>query len=81
MEKHVFANWSYGDLSYFLIALTLIELQITRIPGIEDYALGVLIHRAPVVHRLQQLFAEVFALELRMNPQQWQQVYLSLIHI
>lgn len=51
MKKHVLSDRSYRNLADFLIALTLIELEITRISRVYDDALRVLIHRAPIVQR------------------------------
>lgn len=75
VEKHVFENRPYSDLANLFITLPLIELQITRIPSVEYYTLGMLVDGAPVMHGCEQLLAEVPTLKLRMNPQQRQDMH------
>lgn len=67
MKEYVLADRPYRDLSDLFITLAFIELQIARITRIQHHALGMLIHSTPIVHRLQQLFAEMLPLELRVH--------------
>ncbi len=59
MKEHVFSDRPYSDLAYFLVALSLIELEITRVSGVDDDTLRVFVYRAPVVQGRQQLLAQV----------------------
>ena len=52
VKKHMFSDRSHSNFADFLVALSLIELQITRIPSVNDDALRVLIHCTPIVDRL-----------------------------
>ncbi|GBH18080.1 Divalent metal cation transporter [Pseudomonas syringae pv. actinidiae] len=76
MKKHVLSDGSYRYLSDFLIALSFVELEITRVPGINDDALRIFVHGAPVVQRCKQLLAQVLAqfltLKLRVQPDERQ---------
>lgn len=52
MEEHPFPDRSYSDLTNFFIALALVKGQVMLIAGVEHYALGAWLIRAPVVHGL-----------------------------
>ena len=67
----MFTDWPYSNLSDFLIALSLIKLQITRIARVEHHALRGFVDGAPLMQRCEQLLAKVTTLKLRVDPQQW----------
>ena len=72
MEKYMFSDRSYFYFTDFLIAVSIIEIQIIAIAGVEDDAFRVLVLRAPVVQCLQQLFPVVSPLQIGMYAEQRQ---------
>ena len=75
MKKNVLTHRPNRHLTDLLVALTLVERQVTRVAGVEHNPLGMLVHSAPVVYRLQQLLAVMLTLELWVNTQQWQDMH------
>ena len=75
MEEDVFDDRPYCHLADFFVALPLIEVQVARVAGVDDQALGGFVLGAPLMHRFQQLLAIMLALELRVHAKQRQQVH------
>src|SRR5690606_28433189 len=72
MEEHMLDDRADGQLANFLVALALVEVQITGIARVQYHALRAGVLRAPVMQRGEQLLTPVLALELRVNAQQRQ---------
>ena len=70
MEKDMFHHRPDSNLADLLVTLSLVEVQVTRVAGIDYQALGGFILGTPFVDGLEQLLAVMLPLELRMYTQQ-----------
>src|SRR5690606_35646506 len=74
VEEHMLDHRADRDLTDFLKALAIIEVEIARVAGVDHQPGRARVSGAPVVQRLEQLLAVTLAMELGMYDQQRQHV-------